>query len=175
MNKFIFGIFFLLVSNSNIGLCNNNDWTKLFLKTQFGQQAFYIITEQGQGLELEIKLPIEDLKIELNAMESCTDLTQIESCTKIYFEERFMVSIDGNWLEWSFIQSSIDQDFVTLNYVVEIIPLKIQRMTILNKCFVDQENYENIVQLNVRENRVSYKLGPEKTSIEHSFILAPQY
>ena len=142
-----------------------------FLKADLhgGHKAFYIIREQEEGLEMEIRMEIEDLKLELENSIDCRYTTMIEVCGKKYVEENLRVSIDGQWIDWVFTQAIIEDHEFTLSYSVEQIPLNAKRMTVINTCFNNHPEFENIVQLNLRQENVSYKLSSRRTSIEHNF------
>lgn len=152
--KFLTTVFGILISMS--------------ISAHEGHQAFYKLYVENGTLTLEAKLEIPDVKKAIAKAEVCSSNQDFNFCAGIWLIDQLSVEIDGKSHSLTLESSATEDGHLILTYSLGQLPTEFQQVDVKNTAFTSAfEHYENIVEIELNNEKKGYKLTETRTSISH--------
>lgn len=140
----------------------------IFVLVHEGHQAFYRLFEENGVLTLEAKLEFPDVKTALANSKSCSADQDLNFCAGTWLMDQVSISIDGLAHSLTLEGSATDNGHLILTYSLGQLPNDFKHIDVKNTAFtVAFEHYENIIEIELNNQKKGYKLSEQRTSISH--------
>ena len=144
--------------------------TLIGLSTQAheGHQAFYKLYIDHGTLTLDAKLEIPDLKTAVTHAEACSNDQDFNFCAGTWLIDQISVEIDGKIHSLTLESSATEEGHLLLSYSLGELASDFKQIDFKNTAFTQSfEHYENIVEIELKNEKQGYKLTEKRTSISH--------
>lgn len=133
-----------------------------------GHQAFYRLYVENGTLTFKAKLEIPDLKKSTSEGNACAEGQDFNFCAGTWLIDHLSIQIDGKTHSLT-LESSVTEDgHLLLTYSLGQLASDFKQIDIQNTAFIESfEHYENIVEIELNNEKQGYKLSETRTSISH--------
>lgn len=133
-----------------------------------GHQAFYKLYVENGTLILDAKLENPDLKKAVSHAGVCSNDQDFNFCAGTWLVDHILVEIDGKVHSLTLESSITEESHLLLTYSLGELPADFKQIDIKNTAFTQSfDHYENIVEIELNNEKQGYKLSETRTSISH--------
>ena len=133
-----------------------------------GHQAFYKLYVDNGTLILDAKLEIPDLKTAVSHDEACESNQDFNFCAGTWLIDQISVKIDGKIHSLTLESSVTEKGHLLLSYSLGELASDFKQVDFKNTAFTKSfEHYENILEIELNDEKQGYKLNENRTSISH--------